>query len=75
LVLVISHGVSVRLAVAHIVRSELTHAGEHVPEDTDLFLVELGINDLVEMNVIDKFENLVRSLLELDSEPAIINLE
>ncbi|KAL7419642.1 hypothetical protein Q5752_005555 [Cryptotrichosporon argae] len=48
---------------------------EHIPEDSDLILVELGINDLQQLNVIPKYEHLVRSLLELESQPAIINIE
>lgn len=38
-------------------------------------LVELGINDLVDTEVYGAYEHLIRSLLELDSKPAIINVE
>jgi hypothetical protein len=48
---------------------------EHIPEDSDLILVELGINDLQQMKVIRKYEHLLRGLLELDSQPAVINVE
>ncbi|KAK4685602.1 hypothetical protein P7C73_g4544, partial [Tremellales sp. Uapishka_1] len=48
---------------------------EHIPEETDLVLVELGINDLQEMDVIRKYEHLLRGLLEMDSQPAVINIE
>ncbi|RSH94515.1 hypothetical protein EHS25_004318 [Saitozyma podzolica] len=48
---------------------------EHIPDDSDLVLVELGINDLVDTEVYGAYEHLIRSLLELDSKPAIINVE
>ncbi|ORY23426.1 hypothetical protein BCR39DRAFT_549216 [Naematelia encephala] len=48
---------------------------EHIPEDSDLVLVELGINDLIEMDVIHSYERMVRGLLEMDSKPAVINIE
>lgn len=38
-------------------------------------LVELGINDLNRMDVIPKYEHLIRSVVELDSAPAVINIE
>jgi hypothetical protein len=50
-------------------------AGEHIPDDSDLVLVELGINDLVDTEVYGAYEHLIRSLLELDTKPAIINVE
>lgn len=57
--------------------SQRANAGaeEHIPTDVDLVLVELGINDLNHLRVIAKYELLVRSVLELDSAPAIINIE
>ncbi|KAK8861417.1 hypothetical protein IAR55_002236 [Kwoniella newhampshirensis] len=48
---------------------------EHIPEDSDLILLELGINDLLEQEVVSSYEHLLRGLLELDSQPAIINIE
>jgi hypothetical protein len=48
---------------------------EHIPEDSDLVLVELGINDLVETEVYGAYEHLIRSVLELNSKPAVINIE
>ncbi|TXT11073.1 hypothetical protein VHUM_01824 [Vanrija humicola] len=48
---------------------------EHIPTDVDLVLVELGINDLNHLRVVAKYELLVRSVLELDSAPAIVNIE
>lgn len=40
-----------------------------------MILVELGINDLLEMDVVDSYENVIRGLLELESSPAVINIE
>jgi hypothetical protein len=40
-----------------------------------LVLLELGINDLVELDVLDDYEHLIRGILELPSKPAIINIE
>lgn len=54
---------------------ELIRAEEHIAEESDLVLVELGINDLVEMEVVDAYEHLIRGLLELPSKPAVINIE
>ncbi|KAL0252442.1 hypothetical protein I308_101834 [Cryptococcus tetragattii IND107] len=48
---------------------------EHIPEDSDLVLLELGINDLLEFDVISQYEHLVRGLLELKNKPAVINIE
>ncbi|WVQ79025.1 hypothetical protein IAT38_001117 [Cryptococcus sp. DSM 104549] len=48
---------------------------EHIPEDSDLVLLELGINDLLEFEVVGAYEHLVRGVLELGSRPAIINIE
>lgn len=50
-------------------------AEEHVYDDIDLVLVELGINDLNRMDVVPKYEHLIRSVLELPSAPAVINVE
>ncbi len=48
---------------------------EHVPLDSDLVLVELGINDLRDIRVMESYEMLLRSLLEMPSKPAIINIQ
>ncbi|WWC99168.1 hypothetical protein V866_006063 [Kwoniella sp. B9012] len=48
---------------------------EHIPEDSDLILVEQGINDLLDMEVISFYEHLLRGLLELPNKPAVINVE
>ncbi len=48
---------------------------EHIPEESDLVLVELGINDLLDMEVVDAYENVIRGILELDTQPAVINVE
>lgn len=48
---------------------------EHIPEDADLVLLELGINDLLEFDVFSQYEHLVRGLLELENKPALINIE
>ena len=54
---------------------KLTLEEEHIPVDPDLVLLELGINDLIQLEVIESYEHLVRSILQLDSRPAIINIE
>ena len=48
---------------------------EHIDEDSDLVLVELGINDLVEIETLGSYEHLIRGILELPNSPAIINVE
>ncbi|WVQ94715.1 hypothetical protein IAU59_001795 [Kwoniella sp. CBS 9459] len=48
---------------------------EHIPEESDLILVEQGINDLLEIEVINLYEHLLRGLLELPNKPAVINVE
>ena len=48
---------------------------EHIPPETDLVLVELGINDLVDMDGFGEYERLIRGVLEMESRPAIINVE
>lgn len=45
---------------------------EHIPEDSDLVIVELGINDERELSAMEDFEHLLRSLIEMPSHPAII---
>jgi hypothetical protein len=53
----------------------LIDSEEHVPEESDLVLVELGINDLIEVDVLGSYEHLMRGILELPNSPAIINIE
>ncbi|KZS87480.1 hypothetical protein SISNIDRAFT_535850 [Sistotremastrum niveocremeum HHB9708] len=48
---------------------------EHIDEDVDLVLVELGINDIRRAELTTAFEYLLRSLLVLPKNPAIINLQ
>ena len=43
--------------------------------ESDLVLVELGINDLIEVEVFEAYENVIRGILLLESRPAIINIE
>lgn len=76
--LITSHRISLLHppTVPHEVQSEHElRIDEHIPEDSDLVLVELGINDLVELDVMESYETLVRGLLELPSRPAVINIE
>ncbi|CAK9784892.1 hypothetical protein CC85DRAFT_271612 [Cutaneotrichosporon oleaginosum] len=44
----------------------------HLNRDVDLVIVELAINDPFGLNYVQHFENLVRSLLELPSQPAVL---
>lgn len=48
---------------------------EHLPEDADLVIVELGINDVRDINAMENYELLLRSLLEMPSRPAVINVQ
>ena len=56
-------------------RQAADRAGEHIPEDSDLILVELGINDVFSPSLSPKYEHLIRTLLTLPNRPAIINIE
>ncbi|ORX35756.1 hypothetical protein BD324DRAFT_631543 [Kockovaella imperatae] len=47
----------------------------HIPENSDLILVELAVNDAGEPEYADSMENLLRGLLDLPSKPAVILLE
>jgi hypothetical protein len=40
-----------------------------------LVLVELGINDLMDVNVFGSYEHFVRGVLEMAHRPAVINVE
>ncbi|WVQ85996.1 hypothetical protein IAT38_008164 [Cryptococcus sp. DSM 104549] len=48
--------------------------GEHIPEDVDLVTIELAINDELLLRNIDSYELMIRSLLDLPRQPAIMNL-
>ncbi len=48
---------------------------EHIPVDVDLILLELGINDVLSVDTFGVYEDLIRGLLQLPNQPAIINLE
>ncbi|ORY35911.1 hypothetical protein BCR39DRAFT_568808 [Naematelia encephala] len=48
---------------------------EHIPEDVDLIIVELAVNDQLILKSIDQYELMVRGLLDLPNQPAIISLE
>jgi hypothetical protein len=50
-------------------------AEEHISDDTDLVIIELGINDLVTSTGYAAYERLVRSALEMKNKPAVINIE
>ncbi|BEI80570.1 hypothetical protein CcaverHIS002_0110990 [Cutaneotrichosporon cavernicola] len=47
---------------------------EDIPPDVDLVLVEAAINDQRDFSFSDSYEQLVRSILQLPGEPAIINI-
>ncbi|KAJ9096754.1 hypothetical protein QFC21_005024 [Naganishia friedmannii] len=47
---------------------------EHIPEDVDLVMIELAINDIRHLNSQVEYEMLVRGVLDLPNKPAIINL-
>jgi len=48
---------------------------EHLGEDVDLVIVELGINDARSLEAMENYELLLRSLLEMGSRPAVINVQ
>ncbi|KAL7419165.1 hypothetical protein Q5752_006001 [Cryptotrichosporon argae] len=48
--------------------------GEHVPDDVDLVLLEMAINDGWNSESPQTYERLIRALLDLPSQPAIINM-
>ena len=68
-------GASVSIAISQFCRLADGWQGEHIPDETDLVLVELGIQDLVRLDIFGKYEQLIRGLLELPSKPAVINVE
>lgn len=48
---------------------------EHISDDADLVIIELGINDLVSTTIYAAYERLIRSVLEMKNKPAVINIE
>ncbi|OCF34476.1 hypothetical protein I316_03991 [Kwoniella heveanensis BCC8398] len=48
---------------------------EHIPDDVDLVLIELAINDELLLRNMNSYEILVRALSDLPNKPAIINLQ
>ncbi|WVF71803.1 hypothetical protein IAT40_006611 [Kwoniella sp. CBS 6097] len=49
--------------------------GHHIPEDVDLVLVDMAINDGFSLQGANSYEVLLRHLLELPNKPAVINLQ
>ncbi len=47
----------------------------HIPTDVDLVIVELGVNDVGEPEDLKTMEDLLRGLLDLESQPAVMLLE
>ncbi|RSH94128.1 hypothetical protein EHS25_006782, partial [Saitozyma podzolica] len=47
----------------------------HIPEDSDLVLVELGVNDEGIPEHVENMENLLRGLLEMPNRPAVVLVE
>lgn len=48
---------------------------EHIPEDVDLVIIELAINDRRFETLAMSYENLIRAIFALPKHPAIINLQ
>ncbi|KAJ3723604.1 hypothetical protein DFJ43DRAFT_648958 [Lentinula guzmanii] len=48
---------------------------EHIPEDVDLVVIELAINDMRLEQLAMGYENLIRAIFALPKQPAIINLQ
>ena len=55
--------------------TQTNESEEHIAVESDLVLVELGINDLIEVEVLGSYEHLIRGILELPNTPAVINIE
>ncbi|OCF76893.1 hypothetical protein I204_02601 [Kwoniella mangroviensis CBS 8886] len=49
--------------------------GHHIPEDVDLVLVDMAINDGFSEKGAESYETLLRHLLALPNRPAVINLQ
>ncbi|KAJ3798564.1 hypothetical protein GGU11DRAFT_723053 [Lentinula aff. detonsa] len=48
---------------------------EHIPEDVDLVIIELAINDQRLEFLAKGYENLIRAIFALPQQPAIINIQ
>ncbi|KAJ4470802.1 hypothetical protein J3R30DRAFT_3710698 [Lentinula aciculospora] len=48
---------------------------EHIPEDVDLVVIELAINDMRLEQLAMGYENLIRAIFALPNRPAVINLQ
>lgn len=48
---------------------------EHIPDDTDLVLLELGINDSEHLIWKPSFEMVLRQIFEMPNQPAALNLQ
>lgn len=48
---------------------------EHIPDDTDLVLLELGINDSEHLIWKPSFEMVLRQVFEMPNQPAVLNLQ
>ncbi|KAJ3829210.1 hypothetical protein F5880DRAFT_548975 [Lentinula raphanica] len=48
---------------------------EHIPEDVDLVVIELAINDMRLEQLAVGYENLIRAIFALPNQPAIVNLQ
>lgn len=47
----------------------------HIPKDVDLVFIELGINDVGKEDDLHNMENLLRGLLDLESQPAVVIMD
>lgn len=47
----------------------------HISRESDLVLVELGVNDEAIPEHVENMENLLRGLLEMDRQPAVMLVE
>ncbi|WWC65459.1 uncharacterized protein I303_108077 [Kwoniella dejecticola CBS 10117] len=48
---------------------------EHIPDEVDLVLIELGINDEALIRNMNTYELLARGLFDMPNKPAILNLQ
>ncbi|WWC72366.1 uncharacterized protein I206_106328 [Kwoniella pini CBS 10737] len=48
---------------------------EHIPDEVDLVLIELGINDEALIRNMNTYELLVRGLFDMPNKPAVLNLQ
>jgi hypothetical protein len=47
----------------------------HIPETSDLVIVELAVNDEGVLEHVENMENLLRGLLDMPNKPAVILVE